>query len=248
MNIANYDSSKLRHQNILLFLGACLEKPHICLIAEFIQNGSLCDVMKRERLSFGRKLTIAIETIKALMYLHSQNPPILHRDLKTANLLVDENYHIKVADFGLSKPAEDNNTTASSEDDSKTGESETTEFDSSKETTESGGGTLYCMAPEAFHQTYTKESDVYSFGIILYELFTETIPYEGMSQMQIIRSIEEGNPLTLPSDIDEDIGEIINACLNRDMEKRPSLDYMMDKLKSVKTKYLKMSEGIESSY
>lgn len=186
--------------------------------------------MKRERLSFGRKLTIAIETLKALTYLHSQNPPILHRDLKTANLLVDENYHIKVADFGLSKPAEE---TKGSEDETVVNE---------------GGGTLYCMAPEAFRQNYVKESDVYSFGIILYELFTETVPYEGMSQMQIIRSIEEEKPLPLPDDIDEDIAEIIKACLNHDVKKRPSLSYMSDKVKAVKMKYLKMSEGIESSY
>lgn len=238
--------SKLRHQNVLLFLGACIQKPNFCLVTEFIQNGSLNHVLKKEKLSLVRKITIAIETTKALMYLHSQDPPILHRDLKTANLLVDENYHIKVADFGLSKPEEP----LIEEIDGSDSSSQTTlEVPSkvSNEKREGDGGTLYCMAPEVLHRTYTKESDIYSLGIILYEIITETTPYEGFTQLQLLRSIEEGESLNFPPDIDPEIEELIRSATRYNPNERPSLDKIQEKLWSIKTKYSKLSDGVDNS-
>lgn len=97
--------SRLRHQNILLFVGACLDMPHICFLTEYIPHGNLRTVLDKERLLPLKKLNMAIEATRGLAYLHSQTPAVLHRDLKSANVLVDDNYHIKLADFGLSRAA-----------------------------------------------------------------------------------------------------------------------------------------------
>lgn len=95
--------SRLRHQNILLFVGACLEGPEVCFLTEYIPHGNLRKVLDVERLPPLKKLNMAIEATRGLAYLHSQTPAVLHRDLKSANVLVDDNYHIKLADFGLSR-------------------------------------------------------------------------------------------------------------------------------------------------
>lgn len=97
--------SRLRHQNILLFVGACLEGPQVCFLTEYIPHGNLRKVLDVERLPPLKKLNMAIEATRGLAYLHSQTPAVLHRDLKSANVLVDDNYHIKLADFGLSRAA-----------------------------------------------------------------------------------------------------------------------------------------------
>lgn len=97
--------SRLRHQNILLFVGACLEGPQVCFLTEYIPHGNLRKVLDVERLPPLKKLNMAMEATRGLAYLHSQTPAVLHRDLKSANVLVDDNYHIKLADFGLSRAA-----------------------------------------------------------------------------------------------------------------------------------------------
>lgn len=107
--------SRLRHQNILLFVGACLDGPQACFLTEYIPHGNLRKVLDVERLPPLKKLNMAIEATRGLAYLHSQTPAVLHRDLKSANVLVDDNYHIKLADFGLSRAATLNGTGPSSE-------------------------------------------------------------------------------------------------------------------------------------
>jgi serine/threonine-protein kinase CTR1 len=73
------DCSQLRHPNVLLFLGACLQPPNIALLTEYMPKGSLYTVLREEKLAWHRKLAIAVETAKGLQYLHTHNPPVLHR-------------------------------------------------------------------------------------------------------------------------------------------------------------------------
>lgn len=99
----------LRHQKIVMFLGVCLEPP--CIITEYCQQGSLYDLLSRarERPEVAKKLTwkmrikIACDAASGMNYLHSSNPAVLHRDLKSPNLLVDEHWNCKVADFNTSR-------------------------------------------------------------------------------------------------------------------------------------------------
>ena len=99
----------LRFQKIVMFLGVCLDPP--CIVTEYCARGSLFDVLSRakerpeigKRLTWKRRINMALDAAKGMNYLHSHIPPVEHRDLKSPNLLVDEYWNVKVADFNTSK-------------------------------------------------------------------------------------------------------------------------------------------------
>ena len=82
-----------------------MHPPHLNIVTELAERGSLFDVLKNRsiKLTLGRKINFCIDAAKGLIYLHNCKPPIIHRDLKTANLLVDKYWRVKVTDFGLSR-------------------------------------------------------------------------------------------------------------------------------------------------
>lgn len=93
---------RLRHPNLTLFLGVCLEHPHLCIATELVKRGSLFDLIHdaHSPLTWRQSLVIAADIARAMVYLHAHQPPLLHRDLKSLNILIDENWRAKVADFG----------------------------------------------------------------------------------------------------------------------------------------------------
>ena len=96
---------QLSHKNIVQFIGAITEPSNLCIITEFCQQGSLADILVKSKIimNFSLKLKCIPDAAKGMNYLHNSNPIILHRDLKSDNLLVDANWNIKVADFGLTR-------------------------------------------------------------------------------------------------------------------------------------------------
>ena len=94
---------RLRHPNLTLFMGISMEEPHLCIITEIVERGSLFDLLHDENcaLTWTRCLGIARDVAKGLAYMHSHRPPILHRDVKSLNILVSKQWTGKVADFGL---------------------------------------------------------------------------------------------------------------------------------------------------
>lgn len=106
--------ASLRHPNVVSFLGFCQLPP--CVITEYCSRGSLADVLRAAKqnkpgaahdLTWQRRLSVAADAATGMLHLHAKNPPIIHRDLKSANILVDAHWRAKVADFNLSRIVEE---------------------------------------------------------------------------------------------------------------------------------------------
>jgi serine/threonine-protein kinase CTR1 len=193
--------SNLRHPNVLVLLGGSLAPPNLYFVTEYMRQGSLDKVLQAyPHLDWRVRLSMAIDMARGLYYLHHQSPPILHRDLKSLNILVDENFHAKVADFGLS--------------------ADKTEHIKMKM------GTLNWVAPECFGvegNTYDEKADMWSFGMILWEIIAGRIPFSGMSQLQILRRIDMHELEAIPEHTDPRYEALIQWCWNTDPSRRPTI-------------------------
>ncbi|KAF2301760.1 hypothetical protein GH714_028923 [Hevea brasiliensis] len=152
--------SRIHHRNLVPLIGFCEEENQRILVYEYMHNGTLRDhvhgSVNQKRLDWLIRLQIAEDAAKGLEYLHTGcNPSIIHRDVKTSNILLDINMRAKVSDFGLSRQAEDDLTHISSV----------------------ARGTVGYLDPEYYaNQQLTEKSDVYSFGVVLLELITGKKP------------------------------------------------------------------------
>uniref|UniRef100_A0A7N0ZWQ7 non-specific serine/threonine protein kinase n=1 Tax=Kalanchoe fedtschenkoi TaxID=63787 RepID=A0A7N0ZWQ7_KALFE len=168
---------RLRHPNVLLFMGAVYSKERLAIITEYMPRGSLFKTLHKnsQMMDIKRRLRMALDVAKGMNYLHRLNPPIVHRDLKTSNLLVDRNWTVKVGDFGLSRLKNSTFLTA-----------------------KSGRGTPQWMAPEVLRNEPSNEkSDVFSFGVILWELVTESVPWSELNSLQVAYSVFHCVPCSL---------------------------------------------------
>ncbi|EFN52529.1 hypothetical protein CHLNCDRAFT_36848 [Chlorella variabilis] len=175
--------ASLRHPNVVLFLGVCASPPAV--VTEYCSRGSLLDVLRNaqcsdqaaQQLTWVRRLSMGLDAAKGMLCLHAHNPPILHRDLKSPNLLVDAAWRVKVCDFNLSKILEDSVRSSSA------------------------GGLLNprWLAPEVLMgQNATAASDVFSFGTVLWELLTWQLPWEGVNLYQLVFMVSRGERLAIP--------------------------------------------------
>ncbi|BBN20086.1 sterile alpha motif and leucine zipper containing kinase AZK [Marchantia polymorpha subsp. ruderalis] len=207
---------RLRHPNIVLFMGAVTKPPNLSIITEFCPRGSLYRLLHRpnRELDERKRIRMAVDVVKGMNYLHRCSPPVVHRDLKSPNLLVDKNWTVKVADFGLSRQKHST-------------------FLSSK----SSAGTPEWMAPEVLRNEPSDEkSDVYSFGVILWELATLQVPWNGMNPIQVVGAVGFQHR-RLPTDtIDPSLAAIIQACWRTDSKLRPSFADLMQELKNLQTR------------
>lgn len=101
--------ASVRHPNIVLFLGACTKAPNLCLVLEYCNRGSLWDILRDHNtpLPWFLRGKIALDTARGVNYLHKFPTPVLHRDLKSLNLLLDEAMNTKIADFGWTRYKDD---------------------------------------------------------------------------------------------------------------------------------------------
>lgn len=204
----------LRHPNIVLYMGAVTQPPNLSIVTEYLSRGSLYRLLHRhgarEILDERRRLSMAFDVAKGMNYLHKRNPPIVHRDLKSPNLLVDKKYTVKVCDFGLSRLKANT-------------------FLSSK----SLAGTPEWMAPEVLRDEPSNEkSDVYSFGVILWELMTLQQPWTTLNPAQVVAAVGfKGRRLEIPSDVNPQVAAIIESCWANESWKRPSFFNIMELLK-----------------
>lgn len=190
-----------RHPNICRLLGACMDPPNRCLVVELLTRGSLWGVLRTSKsMDAMTRFGFVNDTAKGMSYLHNFHPPILHRDLKSPNLLVDLQYNIKISDFGLAR------------------------VKAHVQTMTGNCGTVQWMAPEVLaNQKYTEKADVFSFGIVVWEIVTGECPYDGMTQIQAALGVLNRNlrPV-IPRSCPKFLGQLMKACWARQPEARPS--------------------------
>ena len=200
----------LRHPNIVHAMGACIDP--ICLITEFCSRGSLFDLLQNRKLKLTWKLRLklAMDAARGMRFLHAHKPTIIHRDLKSLNLLVDKAWTLKVTDFGLSR------------------------FKSPQLMT-GQCGTFQWMAPEVVaSKAYTEKADVYSFGINLWELWTRKVPYRKLHPMQVaVAVMSKGKRPDIPDDMPRQYRDLMEACWHQKPEKRPPFTEILDCLKAI---------------
>jgi len=198
--------AQLRHPNIVHFYGYCSIPK--CLVMEYMPKGSLFNVLqdKQQALNWELRIRIAVDMASGLAFLHSK--AILHRDIKSLNVLLDEQGKAKLTDFGLSKVKNEAKSLASTKNDQK-----------SKELV----GTLPWMAPELFAgEKYAYKSDIYSLGITFWELAARKIPYNECSQEAIPAFVSRGKREDIPQDCPKKLAYLIQQCWAGDPEARPT--------------------------
>ncbi|GAA0166821.1 non-receptor serine/threonine protein kinase [Lithospermum erythrorhizon] len=207
---------RVRHPNVVLFMGAVTKIPHLSIVTEYLPRGSLYRLIHKptagEILDQRRRLRMALDVAKGVNYLHRLSPPIVHWDLKSPNLLVDKNWTVKVCDFGLSR-------------------FKSNSFISSK----SVAGTPEWMAPEFLREEPSNEkSDVYSFGVILWELVTMQQPWNGLSPAQVVGAVAfQNRRLVIPQNTPPVLTSLMESCWSDDPTQRPSFTSIVETLKKL---------------
>ena len=226
--------SQINHRNVVKLLGCCLEDQVPLLVYEFVSNGTLYshihETSHTQSMSLQNRLRIAIETAEALAYLHSAaSIPIFHRDIKSSNILLDENLTAKVSDFGASRLVPIDQT----------------------QITTLVQGTLGYLDPEYFQTgQLTAKSDVYSFGVVLVELLTAEKPIcpnrsqeernlamhfiSAMKENRILQVLEhkvlqEGQEAQLIA-----IARLAKRCLKLKGEERPTMKEVVVELQGLR--------------
>ncbi|KAL8115790.1 hypothetical protein AgCh_022334 [Apium graveolens] len=194
-----YIMRKVRHKNVVQFIGACTKPPNLSIVTEYMSGGSVYDYLHKQKGTFKLPsiLKVAIDISKGMNYLHHNN--IIHRDLKAANLLMDENEVVKVADFGVAR----------------------VRAQSGVMTAETG--TYRWMAPEVIeHKPYDHKADIYSFGIVVWELLTGKLPYENITPVQAaVGVVQKGLRPTIPKHTLPKLADLLENCWQQDPVLRP---------------------------
>ncbi|DBA03928.1 TPA: hypothetical protein N0F65_010581 [Lagenidium giganteum] len=229
--------ARLDHPKIVRFVGiAWTNLIDLSLVLEYMPNGDLTSLLKANRSEpNGRmkfnwfsehaeprcKALIALDVAEALVYLHSFQAPIIHRDLKAKNVLIGEDYTAKIGDFGISREIAD-------------------------ETMTGGMGTTAWIAPEVLQgERYGTRADIYSFGILLAELDTCGHPYNSNrtsetaltdAKIALLVSTQAISP-TIEDDCPEPIRQLILECVSFDATKRPSAVEIHYKLRKIRNSW-----------
>ena len=204
--------ASLDHKFLLPFVGFTNVSP-FCIVTEYIPNGSLYDALHAVEPSVQLSPTdltiIAYGIANGMEYIHGRN--IIHMDLKTLNILLDSQLLPKISDFGISS-----------------------NITNKKQTEHQDIGTAAIMAPELHrYEKFDQSVDVYSFGIILWEMLTHDVPFADKEPMQIVYCVStKGERPPLPGDVPIPLMKLINACWAEDPKIRPSFHEISNKFLS----------------
>jgi serine/threonine protein kinase len=203
----------LRHPNIVLLMGACTEPGNLMIITEMMPRGDVSSIIHSQnvKISLLKKLHMAKDVAQGMNWLHCSNPPIIHRDVKPTNLLVDDNWNVKICDFGLStitrdKPVVDNGLAP---------------------------GTPLWMSPEVLQGKVLNEKvDIYSYGIVLWEMLTGQEPFtDHDSYNAFVQAvcIEKERP-PIPEDMHPSLSNLLELCWHADPSMRCTFEQIITKL------------------
>ncbi|RHY29222.1 hypothetical protein DYB32_005324 [Aphanomyces invadans] len=229
----------LNHNNIVRFVGVSWTTLNdLAVVSEFMSEGDLRDLLVRDAVpqhlhwfesstmgfpSSVSKLSLAINIADAITYLHSFSPAILHRDLKSRNVLLSEAFVAKLTDFGISREASDETMTVEA-------------------------GTAAWTAPEVLTNSghYDEKADIYSLGVVLSELDTWQIPYSsgtsgsGYSNVQMAMLVAAGKLApSFRTDCPPEVLQLARACLEMDPENRPKASKVAYELRRLHSTYLR---------
>jgi serine/threonine protein kinase len=233
----------IRHPNIVLFMGSSFDSPKLYMIMELCELGSVMNLyMNIPKISefdvhMGKVLDLASGIAMGGNYLHCHNPQIIHRDLKSENVLVDSNFVPKITDFGQSKFSEAS--------------------DAARAMT--ACGSPLWTAPEVIRgEPYDSSADIFSFSIILYELLSWKNPYIGQPAHAIMMKVAaQGYRMEIEEEWDDFYKELLVECWHAEPSKRPSFRQIVDRISEVDNNPMKygisrfkgdwrVSESVES--
>ncbi|CAF4994682.1 unnamed protein product, partial [Rotaria sp. Silwood1] len=204
----------IRCPYIINFYGACTETGKYALVMEYMSLGSLYKILHEDNLdlSWSERLSIAFQAASGINYLHQLPEPVLHRDIKSLNFLTErayEGYTVKVCDFGLARTR--NETTRQTTSDPKL------------------VCTLQWTAPEILSmKKHTDKSDVYSLGIVYWELAANEIPYDGHQNAVICEFVLRGDRLEIPKTTPSRFSSLIKECWAHDPNDRPNCSQLIE--------------------
>lgn len=204
----------LRHPHIVQYLGTSSDDTHLNIFLEYVPGGSIAGMLKQYN-TFQEPLirNFVRQILDGLSYLHGQN--IIHRDIKGANVLVDNKGSIKISDFGISKRGD----VAASAN----------HLPGSGPNRPSLQGSVFWMAPEVVRQSaHTKKADIWSLGCLIVEMFSGARPFPDKSQLQALFAIgsNQAKP-TIPDSASEEAKTFMNKTFELEHEKRPSADELL---------------------
>ena len=187
---------------LLSFLGFS-PVPPFAIVTDYITRGSLFEALRHKpespRLTPANKLLIVFGIARGMLYLHQHR--FIHRDLKSLNILLDDEVLPRVCDFGIARFLEENSDGCMTQQ----------------------VGTPHWMAPESFEgSSYTNKVDVYAFGVIVWEILTEMIPWQGVQVYQLIKQVQGGHRPRIPLNCPSGLKELINLCWDSDPDRRPT--------------------------
>jgi len=201
------------HVNVVQFLGITGGQYPLCIVTEFLDQGSLYGFLHGGDVKIDTNMMMTLVKGVAAGMLHLHREGLIHRDLAARNILIGSGFQVKITDFGLARPnAEGNNKT----------KSET--------------GPLKWMSPEAIkNRTYSKASDVWAFGVVLYEVLSRQDPYADLDPVQAALEVTHSNlRLPIPPYAPVIVSEIMAGCFQTGADKRPSFAAIYERLRDAR--------------